>query len=75
MAKVRKVYEDESRKRYGIDIEEELGLDRDQLKVGCLQRIANALERIANVAECGNARAAALAIVRMDKRMGKRTKL
>lgn len=72
MAKVKKFLDAQSRTSLFLQVEENEGLSTEALSLGCLQRIAWALERIANVLECPNATKAAQAIVRIDRRLGRR---
>ena len=68
-----KSFKAESRKDYVAS--NGRGINNDDLKVGSLMRIADALEDIAKILNCRNTKEAARAIVRMDKRMAKRTPL
>ena len=47
MSKVFKNYREESRAEWGQNMEEGESLSREQLKLGCLLRIADSLEKIA----------------------------
>lgn len=47
MATVRKNYREESRKNYGTDTEDGVGITMDQLNAGSLMRIADATELMA----------------------------